>query len=197
MARDYKHAAAKKKPKPKPVGSWVSFVSGFALGLVVAFAAFMLRLVPLAPAPAAERNSALEADDRSRYTGARLEAEMEEPERQFTFHKLLTEKEIRVPDWKISKSASKAEKQAEPEQGTYVIQVGSFQDYADADSAKAALALRGISAKIHRVVINGQDVWYRVHVGPYSDLASTRAMRAKLNAAHSEYIVLKIGEGAG
>lgn len=196
MARDYKHSAAKKKTNPRPVGSWVSFISGLGVGLVIAVGAFVLRLGPLGDAnPAADITT--ETDDRSRYTGARLEAEMEKPEREFTFHHILPEIEVRVPDWKIVKPVVKPETTEVPDTGTYVIQVGSFKEYDDADSAKAALALRGIAAKIHRVVINGQDVWYRVHVGPFVDLASTQAMRAKLNATHSDNIVLKIGEGAG
>jgi hypothetical protein len=196
MARDYKHSAAKKKSNPRPVGSWVSFISGLGVGLAIAIGAFVLRLGPLDHAnPAAEITP--ETDDRSRYTGARLEAEMERPEREFTFHHILPEIEVRVPDWKIAKPEVKPETTEAPDTGTYVIQVGSFKEYDDADSAKAALALRGIGAKIHRVVINGQDVWYRVHVGPFVDLATTQAMRAKLNATHSDNIVLKIGEGAG
>lgn len=195
MARDYKHSAAKKKTQPRPVGSWVSFISGLGVGLMIAIGAFVLRLGPLGDAdPVAE--IATDTDDRSRYTGARLEAEMEKPEREFTFHHILPEIEVRVPDWKIAKPAPKPAETQARDQGTYVIQVGSFKEYEDADSAKAALALSGISAKIHRVVINGQDVWYRVHVGPYSDLASTQAMRAKLNATHNDNIVLKIGDGA-
>lgn len=196
MARDYKHSAAKKKASPRPVGSWVSFISGLGVGLVIAIGAFVLRLGPLGDANPVAR-TATETDDRSRYTGARLEAEMEKPEREFTFHHILPEIEVRVPDWKIVKPVVKPETTEVPDKGTYVIQVGSFKEYEDADSAKAALALRGIAAKIHRVVINGQDVWYRVHVGPFVDLASTQAMRAKLNATHSDNIVLKIGEGAG
>ena len=196
MARDYKHSAARKKTQPRPVGSWVSFISGLGVGLAIAVGAFVLRLGPLDDGdPVA--GLATETDDRSRYTGARLEAEMERPEREFTFHHILPEIEVRVPDWKIAKPVAKPEATEVPDKGTYVIQVGSFKEYEDADSAKAALALRGISAKIHRVVINGQDVWYRVHVGPYSDLASTQAMRAKLNATHNDNIVLKIGDGAG
>lgn len=196
MARDYKHSAAKKKTAARPVGSWVSFISGLGVGLAIATGAFVLGLVPPGdPSPVTEL--APETDDRSRYTGARLEAEMEKPEREFTFHHILPEIEVRVPDWKIVKPESTPEPAAEPGKGTYVIQVGSFKEYEDADSAKAALALRGIAAKIHRVVINGQDVWYRVHVGPFLDLPSTQAMRAKLNATHSDNIVLKIGEGTG
>jgi len=199
MARDYKNSAAKKKSQPKPTGSWVSFISGLGLGLVVAAAVFVLRIGPFWNGGDPAVHDELDPDDRSTYSGARLEEEMGRsgPEREFTFHQILPEIEVRVPDWQIVKPKPKTPEDTPPDRGTYVIQVGSFKEYADADSAKAALALRGITAKIHRVVINGQDVWYRVHVGPYSDLASTQAMRAKLNATQSDHIVLKIGDGAG
>ena len=100
-----------------------------------------------------------------------------------------------MPDWEILSPA--ADQQNEFNQGTYVLQVGSFKQYKDADRAKAGLALGGIQAKIHRVVINGQDVWYRVHVGPYSDVGSIQAMRAKLIESGNDFILLRIGDAAG
>ena len=75
-----------------------------------------------------------------------------------------------------------------------MLQVGSFKQHEDADRAKAQLALNGIEADIHRVVINGQDVWYRVHVGPFETIEKIQEMRKKLIEADREFIVLKIGD---
>ena len=43
---------------------------------------------------------------------------------------------------------------------------------------------------------NGQDVWFRVHVGPLSDVEAIRAMRLKLIENDMDFILLKIGGGA-
>lgn len=197
MARDYKNAAAKPKAKQRPLGSWVSFISGLAIGLVVAVGVYFWRgdLAGRvgAPTPAA----IVAADESTSISPANFEAQIDSalPKRKFDFYKILPEIEVKVPDWEISNATAK--QKGEFKEGTYVLQVGSFKQYEDADRAKAQLALNGIQAKIHRVVINGTDVWYRVHVGPYTDLDTIRTMRSRLIEAGKDYILLKIGDTAG
>ena len=116
------------------------------------------------------------------------------PKREFDFYKILPEMEVKVPDWEIASPGRDGD--SDFDEGTYVLQVGSFKQHADAERAKANLALRGVQAKIHRVVINGQDVWYRVHVGPYSKIADIQAMRTKLTESGNDFILLKIGDAA-
>lgn len=194
-ARDYKNAGAKKKAKIQPTGSWVSFVSGLGIGLVVAMGVFFWR-GELPGAAEGRENAATTADDLAA-SGINFEEQMKRalPKREFDFYKILPEIEIKVPEWEISSSGAGEDKDFE--QGTYVLQVGSFKQHEDADRAKAQLALRGIQAKIHRVVINGQDVWHRVHIGPYSDLENIQTMRAKLIESGNDFILLKIGDTAG
>jgi cell division protein FtsN len=193
MARDYKNSAAKAKAKQRPLGSWVSFASGLGIGLVCAVAVYFWRGEHFNRASVADRDSTREEE-----TGASQTVNFEEqmdralPKREFNFYKILPEVEVKVPDWEISKSTE--QERQDFKHGTYVLQVGSFKSYEDADRAKARLALRGILAKIHRVVINGQDVWYRVHVGPFSDLAKIQSMRSKLIESDSDFILLKIGD---
>ena len=197
MARDYKNAAARSTAKPRPPGSWMSFISGLGIGLVVAVGVYFSGSDLRSPLRTTDRPTVPEVEDTDTFLGLNFEAEMERalPKREFDFYKILPEMEIKVPDWEISSPERK--ESSKFDQGTYVLQVGSFKQYADADRAKAKLALRGIRAKIHRVVINGQDVWHRVHVGPYSDIASIRAMRAKLIESGNDFILLKIGDGTG
>jgi len=193
MARDYKNSAAKAKAKQRPLGSWVSFASGLGIGLVCAVAVYFWRGEHFNRASVADRDCT-----RQEETGASQTVNFEEqmdralPKREFNFYKILPEVEVKVPDWEISKSTE--QERQDFKHGTYVLQVGSFKSYEDADRAKARLALRGILAKIHRVVINGQDVWYRVHVGPFSDLAKIQSMRSKLIESDSDFILLKIGD---
>jgi hypothetical protein len=150
-----------------------------------------------APGRLIDRGSAADVDDTVASPGVNFEEQMDRalPKREFDFYKILPEMEVKVPDWEISSPERK--QHTDFGRGTYVLQVGSFKQHPDADRAKAKLALRGIRAKIHRVVINGQDVWYRVHVGPYSNISDIQAMRAKLIESGNDFIVLKIGDAGG
>lgn len=197
MARDYKNAGTKPKAKARPPGSWISFISGLGIGLVVAIGVYFLGHELPQPGTSADRKLVSEAEDAGVSSGVNFEEQMARalPKREFDFYKILPEMEVKVPDWEIS--SSDRDDNSEFGRGTYVLQVGSFKQHSDADRAKAKLALRGIRAKIHRVVINGQDVWYRVHVGPYSKIANIQAMRAKLIESGNDFILLKIGDTAG
>jgi cell division protein FtsN len=197
MAHDYKNAAARTRARDRPPGSWVSFVSGLAIGLVIALGVYLWRGGLPAGVRVAHEEPSAEVEEPGAMSSAKFEEQMDSavPERKFDFYKILPEIEVKVPDWKLP--AASGNGKAEFKRGTYVLQVGSFKQYEDADRAKAQLALKGIQAKVHRVVINGQDVWYRVHVGPYTDLDSIQSMRARLIESGNDYIVLKIGDNAG
>jgi cell division protein FtsN len=198
VARDYKNS--KSKPKGRALGSWVSFVSGLGVGLLCAVVVYFWRInSPISPPTAhAPDKVASEPVEKIRSSSALdFDTQMDQalPKHEFEFYKILPETEVKVPEWEISTPSEKTED--EFEQGAYVLQVGSYQQHKDADRAKAKLALLGIIATIHRVVINGQDVWYRVHVGPFSDLAKIQATRSKLIESGSDFILLKIGDAAG
>jgi len=196
MARDYKNSGSKPKTKTRPQGSWISFVSGLAIGLVVAVGVYFLGDELPHPDRFGDKKLSDAAEDVGVSPGVNFDEQMERalPKHEFDFYTILPEMEVKVPDWEILSPHSDDKAFG---QGTYVLQVGSFKQHADADRAKAKLALRGIQAKIHRVVINGQDVWYRVHVGPYSEIADIQAMRAKLIESDNDFILLKIGESTG
>ncbi|MEM7466392.1 MAG: SPOR domain-containing protein [Pseudomonadota bacterium] len=194
MARDYKNSGAKKKAqREKPMGSWMSFVSGLSLGLLVAFLVYLWR------------------DQVPAVDGGRIANQVEEfifekdpenteisdiaiddtPTPKFDFYNILPEVEVKVPDWQLEANDTGDSGDLQP--GTYVLQVGSFRELKDADRAKAQLALSGMHAKIHRVVINGQDVWYRVHLGPFEDSETIQAARRKLIESKNDFIVIRMG----
>lgn len=62
----------------------------------------------------------------------------------------------------------------------YFLQAGAFREPADAESAKAKLALLGVEARItERASDNG--TLYRVRVGPFGQLETMNRMRSKLS----------------
>ncbi|MEQ8231556.1 MAG: SPOR domain-containing protein [Gammaproteobacteria bacterium] len=203
--RDYKPAPSRRKKSAggaRP-GSWLSFLSGLGVGLLIAFGVYLWagRLPPAGSAsPPPPRATERRAD------AAPTAPELPRP--TFDFYKILPEMEVPIPDWEretAPATAPAADADSEDAadggtdetalaRGTYLMQVGSFQRFEDADRVKATLALRGITASIQRVVINGQDVWFRVHVGPLSSEEEIRAMRLKLIENDMDFILLRIGE---
>ncbi len=208
-ARDYKNSSGRvQKSAPAP-GSWVSFISGLGVGLLVAFAVYIwsghLRIpgaTAITPAvPALVDEPAVELPEEPAPV-----AELPRP--TFDFYKILPEMEVPIPDWERGDApAATAEQAQEPDlpaaedpalapldQGTYLLQVGSFKAFEDADRVKATLALHGVTASIQRVVINGQDVWYRVHIGPLASEDEIRDMRIRLLENDMDSILLRIGD---
>lgn len=204
MARDFKSAARDKQTRTSNFGSWLSFITGLAIGLtataIVYFGGFGQRPSVARPATAIVPGSVPEPvapvqEDHSAMTPAAAGVE-EAPQPKFDFYKILPEIEVTVPEEEIANPAP-ATTATKAETGAYILQVGSFQRFEDADQAKAQLALQGVTSSIQRVVIDGQDIWFRVHVGPYANLKDVQAMRARLVQAGSNVVVLKIGGGPG
>jgi hypothetical protein len=196
-ARDYKHSTGRDKRKPVTVhGSWMSFLSGLGVGLLVAFGVYLWSGQLRLPGGADDPVTGLPGEAYVE-PGQTVEPTVELPRPKFDFYKILPEMEVPIPDWELSESAPEAKEappEAELDTGTYLLQVGSFKSFDDADRVKASLALRGISANIQRVVINGQDVWFRVHVGPLTNAEEIRAMRLKLVENDMDFILLRIGD---
>lgn len=195
MPRDYKNSGSKKtKKNTKPMGSWMSFLSGLACGLLVAFVVYIWRdKVPdLGPSDVSETEQII-YEDGPEHTGISDIAIDDTPTPKFDFYNILPEVEVKVPDWQLEENDRDDTGELQP--GNYVLQVGSFKELKDADRAKAELALSGMQAKIHRVVINGQDVWYRVHLGPFRDTAKIQSTRKKLIESDKDFIVIRMGGG--
>jgi len=77
--------------------------------------------------------------------------------------------------------------------GSYVLQAGSYRNQADADRVARQLTLQGVDAKVQRVALD-TDVWFRVRVGPISDLAMLNKVRHQLQAADVDALVIRVGD---
>lgn len=195
MSRDYKNAANRRGAKA--TGSWLWFISGLGAGLFAAFVVYLQLDGPrvadsAGPAPPATPSPVAAAEP----APAVPEPEPSEPpppKPRFDFYTILPEMEVKVPDWPAASAGTPATQDLQP--GAYVLQVASFQRFEDADKVKARLALNGITADIQRVVINGKDTWYRVRVGPLRDPRTVETMRARLQQAGMDYMLLKLKDG--
>lgn len=203
MARDYKHTH-RRKSQGQGLGGVLPFLSGLALGLVVALVVYLGQLGPAGlPRPAPSADVQRPPQDATPEP-APAPAAVSKP--RFDFYTILPEMEVKVPDWELDAAAPPATAAVTPEppegeaavtvteaeKAAYMIQVGSFRSFAEADRAKANLALLGIMTDIQPVVMNGQESWYRVRMGPYTDAAALQSARARLMQHGLDFMVLRL-----
>ena len=187
MAKDYKNSPKPKdKPKKKSGGfpGWSWFVVGVIVALIVVKAGPVLwqaemhagkgLTVKNAPPAAASRSAAANAATQP----------------HFDFYKMLPSFQVVIPGQdKDVHSGNTTTPVQQP--GSYILQVGSFPSYADADKMKATLALQGIESSIQSVQVNNGSTWNRVRIGPIKDLKELNTVRAKLAEDHIEPLVIK------
>ena len=81
----------------------------------------------------------------------------------------------------------------ETRSGTYVLQAGSYKNFTDADRVRAKLALQGIESKVQKVSVD-QDTWYRIRIGPISNLDELNRKRQILHKAEVDVLVIQVGD---
>ncbi len=167
-----KGTVATKKKQTKPTPGWVWMLGGLAIGLGVAIIVYF-----------ADRNeetvkTAIKAVPKPKQAAT---ADTGEEGPRFDFYTLLPELEVIIPESEIKEEQARIK---EKDDVAYMIQVGSFRAYGEADSLKAQLALLGIEADIEPVSSRGEQ-WLRVRVGPFT---SKREMNKIRNRLHSNNI---------
>ncbi len=189
MAKDYKHSP---KPKDKPRNKNLDLHGwgGFIIGILVA-------LLVLKGAPVAWKKiqqhlhpTAVEQPKTTKPGSKAASVSSKASEPHFDFYKLLPSFQVVIPSQdKETRSGDVPGPVNQP--GTYILQVGSFQSYAEADKLKANLALLGVESSIQQVKVNNGSVWNRVRIGPIQSLSQLNALRAKLAQNHIEPLVIK------
>lgn len=200
MTRDYKHAkkprdrrrkARRRDDQPATPG-WVWLLAGLVLGLLLAGVMFYKELVPATPANQSAGKAAAESP---KETPASSGAQASKPRQQdnsgFDFYEMLPNFEVVIPERELDVRRDR-ERSPVREEGSYILQVGAFQNHADADRVKAKLALMGVESSIQRVSIDNQT-WHRVRIGPIHDLDELNDTRAKLRDAGVEMLIIRAG----
>lgn len=164
---------------------WTGLAVGFALGLAVAAVAWQYKTkiagaLPTRTAKPAPLSSREEASDSG--TGT-----------EYTFYDKLKNFEVVIPekDKDVHRDVRPA---PETRPGTYVLQAGSYRNFAEADRRRAQLALAGIESKVQKVTVDA-DTWHRVRIGPITNLDELNRLRAKLRQADVEdALVIRVGD---
>jgi cell division protein FtsN len=199
-ARDYKsraNSANRNKRQQKP--GWVWFVAGLLVGLFVS-GLIWLKVTPSGPAFPRQAAVTKQQDNKAKPAKSQQKPKPETPKPRFDFYTILPEMEVIVPDPvdepKPEATAAPTAEHSTPttrsSAGTasYMLQMGSFRRYADADRLKASLALVGIHAEIQRVSIKGGDIYHRVRSGPYARVEVNR-LRTKLQLNKISSLVIR------
>jgi cell division protein FtsN len=189
--KDYKNRRKGTK-KTKPARTWLWLVAGVLLGVAGTLFAQFQELFSTEGVAQAVRQV-------TRHDGAGTgsKATNKEPEKKskrprFEFYTMLPEMEVAVPEEELSAKGAGASRQAENDDVTYVLQVGSFRKLAQADRLKAELALIGMPATIQTVSIEGGSKWHRVRVGPFTNLQALNEARSELQSNGLKVMVLKV-----
>lgn len=194
MPRDYKNSP---KPKDTPrkkndgLPGWSWFIVGVIAAVLVVEAAPQVwkKLHHQKPAVSVG-NSKTATNGKTSASVTAPAASSSDAAPHFDFYKLLPSFQVVIPSQdKETRSGDVAGPVSQP--GTYILQVGSFQNYAEADRLKANLALLGIESDIQQIKVNNGSTWNRVRIGPIHDLKSLNALRAKLAQNHIEPLVIK------
>lgn len=190
MAKDYKHSP-KPRDKSRRKGSsfpgWGSFIFGIMVAVVIIKGApVFLKKIEQRIHPAAMETTMTPAETTHKAPTPSTAALTP----HFDFYKLLPSFQVVIPSQdKEVRSGDVPGPVSQP--GTYFLQVGSFQRYAEADKLKADLALLGVESSIQRVRVNDGSTWNRVRIGPIRNLKSLNAMRATLARNHIKPLVIR------
>lgn len=182
-----RHKSASRPGQPLP--GWVWLLGGLAIGLGVA-GYFYLQAQHRTPAaaPAAQvpaPAAAPAAKHTEKKNASPNPAATAKP--RFDFYTILPEMEVVVPEAQKSAQPNGADKNS-----VYLLQIGSFRNFAEADSLKARLALLGVESKIETVSSSDKEVWHRVRVGPYSDARELNKIRTRLLNNNINAILMQV-----
>lgn len=188
MARDYakthardtwhfesaSHHSRTKNNTPGWVWLLVGLLTGIMVAVLLPYKDRLLGIPTVASAPSPETSSSVTTTE----TEAETPAEV-----QFDFYTLLPSMEVAPEPAATDKSAAAAN----AKDLAFIVQVGAFRNFAQADNLKANLSLLGLDTPhIQTVTLANNDIWYRVYLGPF---VKEKDAKAQLEALSEQNIV--------
>lgn len=183
-----------KKRSSLGIPAWIWLLTGILIGLGTAVALMLKGYLPElkqhmptvdGTTPGAAESALLDDDDTE---------DVRSKKPRYDFFTVLPEMEVVVPEQELRRKAE-PESSLTPasSQDSYILQVGSFRNPADAEQMKARLALLGSSATVQTVTVNGQT-WHRVRIGPYKGARKADEMRRMLADNQIDTLVMKANQ---
>jgi cell division protein FtsN len=187
-ARDYKT----KRRKNTGFSGWTGAVCGLAVGLGVAGIVYIKDHRPDAQIARLAKADRKKSHVNEVPDAETAESSAEEPAKSYDFYDMLPKFEVVVPE-KEKDVRRDIKSVPETRRGTYVLQAGSYKNFADADRVRAQLALQGVESKVQKVSVDN-DTWHRIRIGPISKLDELNRMRQILRKADVDVLVIRVGD---
>ncbi len=177
-----------KKKASNGIPAWFWLLGGILIGLGMAVALmlngylpeFQKHLPSINSTPKGKAEPALVEKDNT------ATAKPKKP--RYDFFTVLPEMEVVVPEQELRREAAPATTNSA--QQSYILQVGSFRNAADAEQMKAQLALLGSVATVQTVTVDKQT-WHRVRIGPFKGARRADEMRRMLSDNQIDTLVMK------
>ncbi|HTQ36901.1 MAG TPA: SPOR domain-containing protein [Steroidobacteraceae bacterium] len=188
-ARDYKNSG---RERPAfDFARYQQFGAGLGAGLVLALLVWVYdhRAQPKAAGDLTEVKSPAARADKA---PASENADSDDPASDLSFYDMLPKFEVTVPERDHGVRRDLPDEQV-VQPGSYVLQVGSSHSQADAERLRDKLVKLGVDASVQHVTIDN-DEWYRVRIGPISELAKLNATRKQLRTADIDAVIYRVGD---
>jgi cell division protein FtsN len=183
---------SRRKP-PARFSGYLGVACGLAVGLGVAALVYFKDHHADTPTVAAAKSGKRKLrNTESPDADARESGAAEEPAKVYDFYDQLPKFEVVVPE-KEKDVKRDVRDVPETRRGTYVLQAGSYKNFADADRIRAQLALQGVESKVQKVSVDN-DTWHRIRIGPISKLDDLNKLRAILRKADVDVLVIRVGD---
>lgn len=172
---------------------WIWLLLGAAITLSVVTVVHLMR--PRRPAPSPKSKAVAEANRPVAGPTKPVPVPPKQPPR-FYFYEMLPSHETVIPRREAEK-AVRANRGGKPlpavlsAPGAYVVQVGAFRSRSEAERARAHIALLGVEAHTEQVTLSAGDIWYRVRIGPESNLAEAQTILDRLRGNGIKAILIK------
>jgi cell division protein FtsN len=191
MSRDYK---SKKSRNGSGFSGWLGLALGLALGGAAAVSIYVKdHREGVAPTKEARSlKKKLHNSEPPEAEAGDAGAISDEPAKSYDFYDMLPKFEVVIPE-KEKDVRPDTRSVPETRPGTYVLQAGSYKNFADADRIRAQLALQGIESKVQKVSVDN-DIWHRIRIGPISKLEDLNRMRQQLRKADIDVLVIRVGD---
>ena len=187
-ARDYKT----KRRKNTGFSGWTGVVCGLAVGLGVAGIVYIKDHRPDAQIARSAKADRKKSHVNEVPDAETAESSAEEPAKSYDFYDMLPKFEVVVPE-KEKDVRRDIKSVPETRRGTYVLQAGSYKNFADADRVRAQLALQGVESKVQKVSVDN-DTWHRIRIGPISKLDELNRLRQILRKSDVDVLVIRVGD---
>ena len=187
-ARDYKT----KRRKNTGFSGWTGVLCGLAVGLGVAAIVYIKDHRPDAQIARISKADKKKSRGNEVPEAETADSGAEEPAKSYDFYDMLPKFEVVVPE-KEKDVRPDIKSVPETRRGTYVLQAGSYKNFADADRVRAKLALQGVESKVQKVSVDN-DTWHRIRIGPISKLDELNRLRQILRKADVDVLVIRVGD---